>query len=108
MKISQQQVDQGWKVSMEGELNLQSCPSLEKVLKTLCQSKPKQLILDMRAVDYIDSSGLRLLVEYHHQQQYLQGKLILQGLSERVKNVISVTHLDQVFTIQDGTDVSRP
>lgn len=97
-------MDQGVKIVLQGELTLQTYTQLETLLKEAVESKLKNVIVDMRKVDYVDSSGLRLLVDYHHQLSYVQGKLVLSGVTPSVRKVIEVTHLNQVFIIQDDPD----
>lgn len=106
MKISQEPTGEGVKIVLQGELTLQTYAQLEAALKEAVESKLKNVVVDMRKVDYVDSSGLRLLVDYHHQFSYLQGKLVLSGVTPSVRKVIEVTHLNQVFTIQDDPDSS--
>ncbi len=107
MKISQEATGEGVKIVLQGELTLQTYVQLEDVLKQAVESKSKNVVVDMRKVDYVDSSGLRLLVDYHHQFSYLQGKLVLSEVTPSVRKVIEVTHLNQVFTIQDDPDSAR-
>ncbi len=106
MKIGQESIEGGIKLVLEGELTLNTYPELETVLKRAVEAKLKKVLIDLRKVDYVDSSGLRLLVEYHHQVAYLQGKLILSGLTLNVKKVIEVTRLNKFFNIQDGSDAA--
>lgn len=107
MKIIQGSVEGGMNLILEGELTLNTYPELEAALKRAVESKLKKVVIDLRKVDYVDSSGLRLLVEYHHQMVYLQGQLILSGLTQNVKKVIEVTRLNQFFNIhQDGSDAA--
>lgn len=107
MKISQEPAGQGVKLILAGELTLQNCPEIESALKKIAQTKTECVIVDMRKVDYVDSSGLRLLVDYHHQISALGGKLIIFGATRNVKKVMQVTHLDQVFTLQDEPDTEN-
>lgn len=107
MKISQEAMGEGVKIVLQGELTLQTYAQLEDVLKQAVESKSKNVVVDMHKVAYVDSSGLRLLVDYHHQLSYLQGKLVLSGVIPSVRKVIEVTHLNQVFTIQDDPDSVR-
>lgn len=104
MKISKEPIEEGVKIILQGELMLQTYAQLETALKEAVESKLKNVVVDMCKVDYVDSSGLRLLVDYHHQLSYLQGKFILSGVTPGVRKVIEVTHLNQVFTIQDDAD----
>ncbi len=104
MKISQEPMEQGVRILLQGELTLQTNTQLESVLKEAVKSKLKNVVVDMSRVNYVDSSGLRLLVDYHHQLSYLQGKLVLFGMTPNVKKVIEVTRLNQVLTLQDDPD----
>ena len=47
---------------LEGELDLVTAPDLEDTVAALCLGGARQLVLDMRRVAFIDSSGLRTIL----------------------------------------------
>ena len=69
---------------------------LQKVLDDALQVGP-DLILHVGAVDFLDSSGLGLLVRYAARTRNARGCLKLCAPSSKVKAVLHATHLDGVF-----------
>jgi stage II sporulation protein AA (anti-sigma F factor antagonist) len=50
---------------VEGEIDLAAAPTLERELKEAEGSSPRQILLDLAGVGFIDSSGLSLLIRAH-------------------------------------------
>ena len=57
--------------------------------------------MDMSKVEYIDSSGLGVLVSVLKKVKVSEGKLVLISPKSSVKQILSLTNLDKVFNIQD-------
>ena len=55
------------------------------------------LILDFTAVPYMDSAGLGALVGAYVARQKDKHVLVLVGLNEKVKTVLEMTHVAQMF-----------
>lgn len=70
--------------------------ALQQLLDDLLQDSP-YLILDLGGVDFIDSSGLGLLVRYTTRTRHAHGALKLCALSAKTADVLKVTHLDRIF-----------
>ena len=64
------------------------------------QSVPPQIILDFRITDFLDSSGLGLLVNTYKAAREKKIELIFQNVRPPVMGVLAMTGLDQVFQIQ--------
>lgn len=64
----------------------------------------KQIVLDMKAVDFVDSAGLGGLISVLRNQLTRSGDVRLAGLSDRVAVLLEVTRLDRVFTIFPDVD----
>jgi anti-sigma B factor antagonist len=47
---------------LEGELDIASAPMLEATIEDVCASGPRELILDMTGVEFVDSSGLNAIL----------------------------------------------
>ena len=57
-------------------------------------------IVDLGAVDYIDSSGLGTLVAIHKRALQNGGCVVIKGLHGLVKDLFEMTRLNKVFEIQ--------
>ena len=91
--------DQPNVLSLEGEIDLHISPNVAASLNMMIEKKPKQLIVDLARVTYIDSSGLAALIEGMQNVQECGGKFALAGLQEPVRTIFEIARLDQVFRI---------
>jgi len=87
-------------VDLEGEVDLGTSPNLRRALFDLLVETPK-LALNLRALRYIDSSGIATLIEVLKGAQRLQKELVLFGISPAVQDVFRLTHVNRIFRIVD-------
>ena len=91
---------------LDGEIDLHVSPEVAKSLRTMIETKPKQLVVDLTKVTYLDSSGLAVLIEGMQNVQKYGGKFGLAGVQEDVKHVFDIARLDQVFEIYPDVDTA--
>ena len=91
---------------LEGEIDLHVSPNVTASLNMMIEKKPKQLIVDLGRVTYIDSSGLAALIEGMQNVQEYDGKFALTGLQEPVRTIFEIARLDQVFQIFPDVDAA--
>ena len=92
---------------LEGEVDLYQSPELRNVLQEWVQAKTPSLALDLTGVPYIDSSGLATIVEYVRSAQEFGGKIVLLGLSTRVKTIFELVRLGEILPIVETRDDAR-
>lgn len=83
-------------VRVLGDVDMDTAPLLSAALEPLFTSTPR-VIVDLESVTFIDSSGLGVFVAA--QQQASAGQLVLAGASPRIRHLLELTGLDQVFTL---------
>ena len=86
-------------LSIKGDVDLYSSPQVRKAIINQTKKKAKNLLIDLTAVEYMDSSGVATLVEGLQQVGKYSGKLKLYGLNDAVKEVFELSRLDKVFEI---------
>jgi anti-sigma B factor antagonist len=74
---------------------------LREHLSTLASQHKTNVILNMQAVRFIDSSGLGILVVAHSSMKALAGNLKLLNLSKRSAQLLVLTKLTTIFEIYD-------
>jgi anti-sigma B factor antagonist len=84
---------------LEGEIDLHVSPSLTAALNRMIDKKPKQLVVDLSRVAYIDSAGLAALIEGMQKVEAYGGQFALADLQETVRSIFEIARLDQVFRI---------
>ena len=88
---------------LEGEIDLHVSPSLTAALNRMIDKKPKQLVVDLSRVAYIDSAGLAALIEGMQKVEAYGGQFALADLQETVRSIFEIARLDQVFRIFPDT-----
>jgi anti-sigma B factor antagonist len=71
-----------------------------KSLNSFLENKQPMLALDMRGVEFIDSSGLAVLVNCLQTSRRKSGDVCLFGMRDTVKTLFELTRLDTVFSIE--------
>lgn len=94
MKISKVVVGDKLELVLEGRLDTVTSPELEEAMNNEAGDW-KGVIVDASKVEYISSSGLRVLLSIYRKYASLEVK----GASNTVKEVFKITGLDDVFTI---------
>jgi anti-sigma B factor antagonist len=84
---------------MTGELDFATMPQLRGHLLTLIEDKQVSLVVDLDGLEFVDSSGLSVLVSTLKRARDAGGDLHLVCSNEHRLTLLRVTGLDQVFTI---------
>jgi anti-sigma B factor antagonist len=85
---------------VRGEIDLHNSPEFrDALLELLASTKPKNLILNMCEVPYMDSSAIAVLVESLRKLRAGGGKLFLVAPQARVRSVLEIARLDTIFKI---------
>jgi len=86
---------------LEGSLDRKTAPEVREQLRPFLAVNPK-LILDLTKVDYLSSAGLRLLLLLYRELAGRKGKLVLVGVSEDIRTVMSHTGFLNLFTLANS------
>lgn len=83
-------------LTLSGRLDTNTSPDLEAALKL---DGVEELVFDFAGVEYIASSGLRVLLSAQKAMSAKSGKMLVVHPNEMVRGVFEVTGLDAVFEI---------
>lgn len=89
----------GFVLSVYGELDVASGPELEKQIKRLQWAGANSIVIDLSGLDFIDSTGLHVLIRAH--RRALDGQLRLLRGSRNVHRVFQLTGTDAVLPFAD-------
>ncbi len=98
-------LDDGYYIALEGEVDLSHSPALRNELMQVTSNQPKQLVVDLADVTYMDSSGVATLVEALQMMRQHGGEMRLCRLQHRVRSIFEIARLDTVFTIVDECEL---
>lgn len=86
-------------ISLEGRLDTTTVPELEAVIRDSLDNVT-ELILDLSALDYLSSAGLRVLLSAQKQMNR-KGKMVVRHVCETVMEVFNMTGFSDILTIEE-------
>jgi RNA polymerase sigma-B factor len=92
------------RIVLIGELDIASADGLEKRLADVEADSPAILVLDLRRVEFIDSTGLRSLIAADQRARSQGRRLAVVSGPNAVARLLTVTQLDQRLEIVDDPD----
>jgi anti-sigma B factor antagonist len=84
-------------VSVRGELDASTAPDLADLCHSVHADGTRELVIDLTDTSFLDSSGLRALIDAH--RLFAGGSLQLSHASEPVRRLLEITGLDDYFTL---------
>ncbi|MBQ2082524.1 MAG: STAS domain-containing protein [Lachnospiraceae bacterium] len=96
MQINKEEVEEGIVLKLEGWLDTGASEELKGALEGITGDE-KCLIMDMKDLEYISSSGLRLIVTAYKK---MDGRLVLKNVSEDIFAILKTTGLDKKLNIE--------
>ena len=86
-------------LSLKGRLDTITAPQLENELK-VSLTVVQNLILDMSALDYLSSAGLRVILSAQKKMNAKKGKMVVRHCNEMILDVFSMTGFLDILTIE--------
>ncbi|MCU0565948.1 MAG: STAS domain-containing protein [Oculatellaceae cyanobacterium Prado106] len=80
-------------------------PTFRKVLDKFVDEGPKNFVLDLSQIDFVDSSGLGALVQIAKKLQNASGTLQIVT-NPRVTQTVKLVRLEQFLSLQTSVDVA--
>ncbi len=86
-------------ISVSGEIHVSTAPSLSQRLHTIIESGKTTLVLDLSGVEFIDSTGLSVLLNGLRLVNQRHGGLAIVCTNPTVLRLFQITNLDDTFDI---------
>ena len=92
--------------ALSGEIDLSTVAELESRLEEPLNGGPDLLVLDLREVTFLDSSGLRLLLRLQERQSEAGSRLVLVQGGRRIARVFELTGAgDRLEIVKDPSEI---
>ncbi|HLH47295.1 MAG TPA: STAS domain-containing protein [Acidimicrobiales bacterium] len=91
-------------LTVKGEVDVYTAPRLREKLVELASQGKHQIVVDLEAVEFLDSTGLGVLVGGLKRLRSNDGDLSLVCTQSRILKVFEITGLTKVFTISGSVD----
>ena len=93
-------------LELGGEVDSLNSPEISKLISAYLQRGNTKILVNLKAVSYLDSSGLGALLSGMTNTKAKGGALKLCGLQEAVMKVFEMARLTEVFEIHDTEDAA--
>ena len=100
MKTNIEQLEDKYLVTLEGELDTAAAADVEKTLQPLYSTRVKDVIIDCEGLEYIASSGLRILISILKGAKAGGSKVVLKDMNEDIKSVFKLTGFINIFEVE--------
>ena len=101
MTTSIQELDGKVVATLCGELDTAAAPAAEQALQPLLSSQGKDIIIDCTRLEYIASSGLRILISILKGAKAGGSKVIMRNMNEDIKTVFKLTGFINLFELEE-------
>jgi anti-anti-sigma factor len=93
-----------WVLAVRGELDLRTSPELEAALDRVWAAGAELVILDLRPIEFMDSTGLRVLLGAHQRAQETGRRFALVRGADQVERVLTLTGVRDLLTVVDAPE----
>lgn len=92
-------------ITLQGEIDHHSAVSIRSEIDAIIyEERPDRVFLDMSAIDFMDSSGLGLIMGRYALMQRIGGELTLRSPNERIIKILKLAGLDRIIKIEEGEE----
>ncbi|MCL4079312.1 STAS domain-containing protein [Coriobacteriia bacterium Es71-Z0120] len=98
--------DDHWVLTLSGDLDYSECASFRMTVDRVLRDAPPSAIIDLSGIEYLDSSGLGLLLSLSKEYGATGGRLVLVT-NEVVDNILELTRLSSIFSTAPGVEEAR-
>ena len=100
MKATIEQFEDKILVTLEGELDTAAAAEMEQTLQPLYNSEGKDVVIECSGLEYIASSGLRILISILKGAKAGGSKVVMKNLNDDIKDVFKITGFISLFEIE--------
>jgi anti-sigma B factor antagonist len=104
LTLATNEVDGATIIAVGGEIDVYTAPKLRDKITELVADGVYDIIVDMEAVEFLDSTGLGVLVGGLKKVRAHDGSLELICTQDRLLKIFRITGLAKVFVIHDSAD----
>lgn len=89
-------------IAVSGQITGQSEEVLMEAYQSASDGGATTIVLDFGGLEYMNSSGIGLLVTLLIRTQRAKQRLLASGLTDHYREIFQLTRLDEAITIYDG------
>jgi anti-anti-sigma factor len=86
-------------LSPQGRLDSTTAPAFEQTVRARLAEGHRDLVIDLAALDYVSSAGLRIFMVIAKSLKAERGRIVLCRLQDGVREILRISAFDRIFTI---------
>ena len=99
-KIDETVAEDGVELCLAGDLDMSATFALEPVLDRVLAGEPRELVLDLEDVAFVDSSGLGLLIATNERAVREGVAMAIKGAGPEIQRVFAIAGLEGVLPVR--------
>lgn len=100
MKCEYNKEEERLELKLTEEIDMSTCKTLRNIMDGyIMKYSPKECVLDLRDVNFMDSSGLGLIMGRYNLIKMLNSKMTIINPGEPIKKILSMTELSKDIKI---------
>jgi len=92
--------------TVRGELDMGTAPDLERELEPALADSGASIMLDLSECEFIDSTGIALIVRAWRQLEQGDGRLVLCSPNLQVRRLLEITGVDSSIPVHEQRDAA--
>jgi len=100
MNVKVEELNGTYVATLQGEMDTAAALEVEETLKPLFATGGKDVIIDCKELEYIASSGLRILLSILKGAKAAGGRVVLRDVNDDIKNVFQLTGFINIFEFE--------
>ena len=100
MKTTIQELEEMTIVTLTGSLDTAASIEVDQTLKSITEGEGKDIVFECADLEYIASSGLRILLDMLKKNKAKGHKVILRNVNDDIKNVFNITGFINLFEFE--------
>jgi anti-anti-sigma factor len=87
-------------VVLSGRLDVHTVPDVRGVLHAAIDAADGDLVIDLAAVELVDTTGLGVLLSAHRRATRSGGRVVLRGVTPPLQRLLRVTRLHRILALE--------
>ena len=95
-------------LTLQGEIDVYTAPRLRQSIADLVTAGARLVVVDMKDIDFLDSTGVGVLVQALRRLQARDGDLVIVVTQEKILKIFDITGLNRAFSIRSSLQEALP
>jgi anti-sigma B factor antagonist len=91
-------------LTLRGEIDVYTAPRLRQAIVDLVDGGASRIVVDMEKVDFLDSTGLGVLVDGMKRVKSRDGSLAIVATQDKILKIFDITGLNRAFSLHSSVD----